>query len=129
MLDSIQLRLGDGEAGTLKLGERYPIQTSAYTSVTPRLPNIPGLTGAGASGSLSSLISSLTSAAPPIPQIQYQDLGLTLKVTPKVLRGGDIALTIDMKIDALAGTYVNSNPVLNTAVLLRGGDAEGRRGG
>ena len=25
--------------------------------------------------------------------IQYQDLGLTLKVTPKVLRGGDVALT------------------------------------
>lgn len=128
LLDDIQLRLGDNEAGTLKLGERYPIQTSAYSSVTPNLPNIPGLTGAGASGSLSSLVSSLTSSVPPIPQIQYQDLGLTLKVTPKVLRGDDIALTVDMKIDALSGTFINGNPVLNSqsysgVVTLKEGEA------
>ncbi len=42
LLDNIQLRLGDGEAGTLKLGEKYPIQTSAFSSALPGLPNIPG---------------------------------------------------------------------------------------
>jgi type II secretory pathway component GspD/PulD (secretin) len=45
--------------------------------------------------------------------VEYQDLGLTLKATPKVLRNDDVALTIDMKIDALAGTLINGNPVLN----------------
>ena len=30
-----------------------------------------------------------------VPMVQYQDLGLTLNVTPKVLRNDDVALTID----------------------------------
>jgi Flp pilus assembly secretin CpaC len=46
--------------------------------------------------------------------IQYQDLGLTLKVTPKVLRGGDVALTVDLKIDALSGSSIDGNPILDT---------------
>jgi type II secretory pathway component GspD/PulD (secretin) len=29
------------------------------------------------------------------------------------MRGGDIALTIDLKIDALAGSSINGNPVLS----------------
>ena len=112
-IDNIQLRLGDGEAGTLTEGEKYPIQTSSYSTLSGSVPNIPGLTGAGSSGSLSSLLSSLTSTTPPIPMIQYQDLGLTLKVTPNVLRGDDVALTIDLKITALAGSSIDGNPVLN----------------
>jgi len=47
-----------------------------------------------------------------VPQVQYQDLGLTLKATPKVLRNNDVALTIDLKIDALAGSALNGNPIL-----------------
>ncbi len=54
-LDDLQLRLGDGEAATIKSGTKYPIQTSSFSSLGPSVPNIPGLTGAGASGSLSSL--------------------------------------------------------------------------
>ena len=38
-------------------------------------------------------------AFPTIPQVEYQDLGLTLKATPKVMRNDEVALTIDMKID------------------------------
>jgi general secretion pathway protein D len=127
-LDQIQLRLEDGEQGTLKEGERYPIQTSSYSSLSPNLPNIPGLTGAGASGSLSSLLSSLTSSVPNVPMVQYQDLGLTLNATPKVLRDNDVALSIDMKLDALSGTEIDGNPVLNNraysgVVTLREGEA------
>jgi type II secretory pathway component GspD/PulD (secretin) len=29
------------------------------------------------------------------------------------MRGGEVALTIDMKIDALAGSSINGNPILN----------------
>ena len=112
-LDQIQMHLGDGEDGSLKLGTRYPIQTSSFSSLGSSLPSIPGLTGAGNSGSLSSLLSSLSSSVPNVPQVQYQDLGLTLKATPKVMRDDDVALKIDMKIDALAGSSVNGNPILN----------------
>jgi Flp pilus assembly secretin CpaC len=44
--------------------------------------------------------------------VQYEDLGLTLKATPKVMRNNDVALSIDLKIDALTGSSVNGNPIL-----------------
>jgi Flp pilus assembly secretin CpaC len=126
-LDQMQLRLGDGEAATIKSGTKYPIQTSSFSSLGASVPNIPGLTGAGTSGSLSALLANYSSM-PNIPQVQYQDLGLTLKATPKVLRNGDVALNIDMKIDALAGSSINGNPVLNNrawsgVVTLKQGEA------
>lgn len=111
-LDQIHLRLGDGEKTTLRSGSRYPIQTSSFSSIAASVPNIPGLTSAGASGSLTSLLSSLSSV-PNIPQVEYQDLGLTLTATPKVLRSGDIALTLELKIDALSGSSIDGDPILN----------------
>ena len=128
-LDDVQLRLEDGEKGTLKLGEKYPIQTATFSSLTPKLPNLAGLTGAGTSSSLNSLLSQFAgAAAPTVPMVQYQDLGLTLTVTPKALRSDDVALTVDMKLDALAGTFVNGNPVLDNraysgVVTLKEGEA------
>jgi type II secretory pathway component GspD/PulD (secretin) len=114
-LDHLRLRLGDGEDATLKSGMRYPIQTASYSSLASSLPNIAGLTGAGNSGNLASLAASYGYGAsvPNFPQVQYEDLGLTLKATPRVLRGGQVALKIDMKIDALAGSSVNGNPILS----------------
>ena len=64
-LDQFQMRLGDGEDGTLKSGSRYPIETSSFSSVGGGNLNIPGLNSAGNSGSLSSLLGSL--GAGPFP--------------------------------------------------------------
>jgi Flp pilus assembly secretin CpaC len=114
-LDQVQLRLGDSEAGSVRIGERYPIQTSSYSSLGASASTIAGLTGAGTSSALTSLLASYSSTMN-IPQVEYQDLGLTLKATPKVLRNNEVALTIDMKIDALSGSSVNGNPVLNNRV-------------
>jgi Arc/MetJ family transcription regulator len=127
-LDQVQLRLEDGEKGEIKLGEKYPIQTSSYSSLSGSVPNIPGLTGAGTSSSLSSLLSSLSSTVPNVPMVQYQDLGLTLTVTPKALRNGAVALTLEMKVNGLAGTSIDGNPVLNNreytgVVTLKEGEA------
>jgi general secretion pathway protein D len=113
-LDDIQLRLGDNDAGTVKEGERYPIQTASFSSLSPNLPNIPGLTGAGSSSSLTSLLGSLNNSVPNIPMVQYQDLGLTLKATPKVMRNDTVAITLDMKLDSLSGSSVDGNPILNS---------------
>ena len=126
-LDQMQLRVGDGEKATMRSGTRYPIQTSSYSSLSGSIPNIPGLTGAGTSGSLSSLLSQYASSVPNIPQVEYQDLGLTLSATPKVMRNDDVALTIELKIDALAGSSINGNPILTNraysgVVTLRRGE-------
>lgn len=112
-LDQVQFRLQDGEKGTLKLGEQYPIMTSSFGNLSGSLPSIPGLTGAGVSSSLSSLLSSYSSEVPNIPMVQYQDIGLTLAVTPRALRNDDVALTIDLKLDALSGSSEDGNPILD----------------
>ena len=111
-LDQFQIHLGDGEEGTLKSGTRYPIETSSFSSVGAGSLNIPGLNTAGTSSSLSSILGSLGGATPNIPQIQYEDLGLTLKATPSIMRSGDVAIKIDMKISSLAGSSINGVPVL-----------------
>ncbi len=112
-LDDIQMHLGDGEEGTIKSGSRYPIETSQFSNLGTSGISIPGLTTAGTSGSLSSLLSQLNTGAQTIPQVEYQDLGLTFKATPRVIRNGDVALSIDMKITALGGSSLNGVPILN----------------
>jgi hypothetical protein len=126
-LDLLQLRLGDDEAGTVRSGTRYPIQTSSYSSLSASQTAIAGLTSAGTSSALTSLESSLSSSAT-IPQFEYQDLGLTLKATPRVIRNNDVALNIDLKITALSGSYNDGNPILDNraysgVVVLRQGEA------
>jgi type II secretory pathway component GspD/PulD (secretin) len=112
-LDSLELRLADGEDETLRSGSRYPILSASYSGLATNGLNIPGLTTAGTSSGLSSLLSSISGATTQIPQVQYQDIGLTLKATPKVMRSGDVALTLDLKITALSGSFSNGNPILN----------------
>jgi general secretion pathway protein D len=112
-LDAVELRLADGEDETIKSGSRYPILTASYSGLTTSGVNIAGLTTAGASSGLSSLLSQISGATSQIPQVQYQDIGLTLKATPKVMRSGDVALNVDLKITALSGSFSNGNPILN----------------
>jgi hypothetical protein len=115
-LDQLQLRLSDGEAGTVRTGEKYPITQSSFSGLGAGGLNIPGLTGAGNSsalGGLAGLLGGASSTAGLTPQIQYEDLGLTLKATPKVLRSGEVALTIDLKIDALGGSSIDNIPILD----------------
>lgn len=113
-LDQLQLHLDDGDTATIKDGTRYPIQTSSFSSLSGSAPAIPGLTGAGSSSSLSSLLAQYSSSVPNVPQIQYQDLGMTLKATANIMRNDRVALTLDLKIDALSGSSLNGNPILDS---------------
>jgi general secretion pathway protein D len=115
-LDEVQIRLDDNAEGTIRSGTRYPITTSSYSSIASTGVSIPGITTAGLSGVLSGLginASSLSTAAP-IPQVQYEDLGLIFKVTPRVERNDDVTLKLDFKIQALQGASLNGLPVLTT---------------
>lgn len=93
-LDDVHMRLADQEDGTFKTGSRYPIETSSYSSVA-----VSALAGAGQNQT--------------IPQIQYEDLGLVLKATPSIMRSDDVALKIDLKIQALGSTSLNNIPILD----------------
>jgi general secretion pathway protein D len=116
-VDQMQIRVEDGGEGIIKVGERYPIETSSYSSLSGTGLNIPGLSTAGISSTLSNLgvnLQSLQAAASEtIPQVQYQDIGLTLDVTPRIENPRSISLKFDLKLTALAGSSLNSLPLLN----------------
>jgi len=115
-LDQVQLRIGDRQTATFRAGTKYPIITASYSSGISSSA-LSGLTSAqlAAYGLTSASASSLTSAS--IPQIQYEDLGLTLKTVPTVLRSGNVSLSVDLKIEALAGSALNGIPVLASRTL------------
>jgi type II secretory pathway component GspD/PulD (secretin) len=113
-LDQVQIRLEDNAEGTIRVGTRYPITTSSYSSIAATGVNIPGITTAGLSGILGGLgiSTNALSSVTPIPQVQYQDLGLIFKVTPRIERNDDVVLKLDYKIQALEGSSLNGLPVL-----------------
>src|SRR5580704_2341516 len=118
MLDQVQLRVLDQEDATFRSGTRYPIVTSTYSGLTGTSLGIGGISTPGLSTALQNL--GINSAAlqsttnQTIPQVQYEDLGLTLKATPHILQNHDVTLKIDLKIESLSGQTLNSNPVLNS---------------
>jgi general secretion pathway protein D len=113
-LNQVQIRLDDQAEGTVRSGTRYPITTSSYSSIAASSVSIPGITSPGLSSILSGLglSASSLSSIPPIPQVQYEDLGLTFKVTPRIERNDDVVLKLDLKIQALQGASLNGLPVL-----------------
>lgn len=112
-IDQLQLRLQDQETGNILAGMHYPIIQSSYSNLTGAGVNIPGLTGAGLSSQLAALgLNSSSLNQQTIPQVQYQDLGLQMKVTPFIHRDQSVSLKLDLKLDALGGTSLNNIPIL-----------------
>ena len=116
-IDDVRLRLGDNQSGNFRSGTRYPIVTSTYSSgISSTLSSaLAGVTVNGTSAA--SLLSQLTNSSATVPQVQYEDLGLTLKATPTALKSGQVHVKLDMKIEALGGATLNNIPVLNNRTL------------
>jgi Flp pilus assembly secretin CpaC len=113
MLEDVHLRLQDQVEGDVKVGEKYPIETSSYSGLATSSISIPGVSSAGLSSELAALgLGGAAGTQTPVPQVQYQDIGLELKVTPHILRSNDVGMTFDLKLQALAGTTVNDIPEL-----------------
>ena len=112
-LNDIQIRVFDRQPATFRIGERYPITTATYSTASPAQTS--ALAGVSINGvSAASLLNAAVGSPITIPQIQYEDLGLTLKATPVVQRSGAIKMHIDLKIEALNGGTVNNIPILNS---------------
>lgn len=119
LLDTIQLRVGDKEDGQFRAGTRYPIETGIYSSsLSSGISSaVAGLSINGTS--VSSLLSQyLGSSSVSVPQVQFEDLGLTLKATPRVERTGEVSLKLDLKIETLGSGAINTLPILNNRQLL-----------
>jgi general secretion pathway protein D len=97
LLDSA-IRSVDGQPASLHIGDRYPILTSTYSAT-------PGSTATGGA-----------SYVPP-PAFNFEDLGLTMKLTPSVHDEEDVTLDIDAAFKVLSGASANGLPVISNRQL------------
>jgi hypothetical protein len=88
-LQDAKLQLINGQTGTLRVGQRYPILTSTTSSL-------------GSSSNASTT-----------PTIQYEDLGLTLEAKLQVVADKEVLVHLHETIRSLAGTSLNNIPILD----------------
>lgn len=87
-----ELRSLDGAPASFHVGDKYPILTGGYF-------------GASQSSFL----------AP--PSFTFEDLGLVLKVTPRVHGFEEVSLELEAEFKVLAGSSINGIPVISTRKL------------
>ncbi len=121
-IDHAQLRVSDHQAVTFRAGTRYPITNSTYsTGITGTQSS--ALAGVSINGvSASSLLNQFlgTSNGTTIPQISYEDLGLTLKASPVAQKSGEITMKLDLQIESLSGTSLSNIPILANRQFVSG---------
>jgi general secretion pathway protein D len=91
-LEHATLRAIDGETTTFRVGNRFPIVVSTFSTVAV---SAQGQAGIGTT-----------------PQFQYEDLGLTLKIKPHYQVDDEIRLDFDLKIEGLGAASLNGIPEL-----------------
>lgn len=112
-LEDVQVRAGNMQNAIFKAGMRYPIQTSLYSDIASSSAANTSVNGVSLSSLLSQYLgtSSLSNGSV-IPQVQYEDLGITVTANPKIQWTGDITTHLEIKISALAGASLNGIPIL-----------------
>jgi general secretion pathway protein D len=95
----------DGQTANLHVGEKYPIPQTLYTGFQQ----------------------SAASIYNPIGQVTLEDLGLLLKMTPRVNGDGDVSLDVEAEFKTLSGQTFNTVPAIaqrkfTGSVVLREGE-------
>ncbi len=82
VLQSPRIRALDGQKATMKIGSRIPIATGSYQT-----------------GAATAVVSSLVNT-----QFQYQDVGVTMEVTPTIHYDHDVTLKVNIAVTAQSGS-------------------------
>jgi Flp pilus assembly secretin CpaC len=97
-LSHLTLRASDGSAATMLIGTRYPVLNATFSPIF----NTPALAQVIQNGSFLA----------PFPSFTFQDLGISLKVTPQVHGTSEVTLALESAVKALGATSFNGIPVL-----------------
>ena len=113
-LDDVQLRVEDHQEAVFREGTRYPIVSSTYSSGLSTAAS--ALSNKTINGvNVASLLSQYAGGSSmTIPQVTYEDLGVTLNATPVILKSGRINLKLNLKIESLSGSTSDGNPILDS---------------
>jgi general secretion pathway protein D len=103
---SSQMVAIDGQASTLHVGDKYPLVTNQYI---------------GGGGTTTGQVYT------PPPTFTFEDLGLVLKITPRIHGTDEVSLDVDAEFKVLGSTQVDGIPVISNTkyaskVRLRGGE-------
>ena len=82
--------VSDGETVNFHVGDKYPIPQTLYTGFQQSNPSIYN----------------------PIGEVTLEDLGIILKMTPRIHANGDVALDIEADYKTLAGQTFNTVPAI-----------------
>ena len=112
-LDHVSLRAAQQKEATFKMGSRYPILNASFAPVF----NNPAISQAIGNQSFTA----------PVPSVNYEDIGLTLKAKPLVHNNSDVALELEVQFRTLGSTNSNGIPtILNReykgGILLKEGE-------
>ena len=97
-LRRVTLRTNGGQEATFFAGERFPVAFTTFSSIF--IPQV-----------VQDLIDQGL-FRPPVPAIQYEDLGLRLTVLPYVHGNREVSMKVTIETTQLAGQSVNSIPIL-----------------
>lgn len=89
-LTKAQLRGVDSQSMTMNVGEKYPVITQQFIGAGADLG--PGFASA--------------------PTVQFQDLGVNIKVTPRIHNSEEVSIDLEAELAMLTGTALNDIPVI-----------------
>lgn len=114
LLASTQVHVLDGEQHQIRIGQRVPIQTASipYYGITPTTTGTTPGTTTGTTTPTTSPDSLLSSAFGGYPQIQYENVGLNIDMTPTVM-SDDVQMKMKIESSSIDGSTSTLTPTFN----------------
>jgi general secretion pathway protein D len=89
IIDDPSIRVVDGQAAKLRIGDRVPVATGSFQAGV----------GVGAAGAAGGVINPLVNT-----QFTYQEVGVNIDVTPRVHLNNEVSLNLVIEVSSVSGT-------------------------